>query len=536
MSTALTEAAMPTPVPFGGVMQRLNRIPPRAMVTLMIGLAALAAIVAAGVMWSRTADYRVLFANVGDKDGGAIVAALSQMNVPYKYTEGGGAIMVPSDKVHDTRLKLASQGLPKGGTVGFELMDNQKLGVTQFQEQVNYQRGLEGELSKSIMSLAAVQNARVHLAMPRPSVFMRDSEKPSASVLVQLHPGRSLDRAQVAGIVHLVSASVPELPVKNVSVVDQNGSLLSSGDTSTPGRLDATQLAYIREIEAATIKRIEDILGPVLGAGNVRAQVTADVDFSLTESTAETWKPNQDPAAASVRSSQTRETGSAAQKGPQGVPGATSNQPGAQPAAANAATAATNGNATRDATVNYELDKTVKVTRAPVGAVKRLSAAVVVNHRKLVADGKTTMAPLAKEELEQINNLVKEAMGFQEARKDSLNVVNAAFTVVEREVVPEVPMWKQPETISLAKEAGSAIGLGLLALFVFFGVIRPAIRAVAAGAATPEPAALGAPMAAELLASPDARRDRTQAVREIAKQDPKVVANVVKNWVGGGEA
>lgn len=530
----IATTAMPIATPLSGLSRRISALPPRALITLGIGTAALFAVIVAGFLWARTPDYKILFANVSDKDGGAIVAALAQMNVPYKHSEGGGAILVPSDKVHDTRLKLASQGLPKGGTVGFELMDNQKLGVTQFQEQVNYQRGLEGELSKSIMSLASVASARVHLAMPKPSVFMRDSEKPSASVLVQLHPGRNLDRAQVAGIVHLVSSSVPELPVKNVSVVDQDGTLLSQpGDSLASGRMDATQLAYVREIEANTIKRIEDILEPMLGRGNVRAQVTADLDFSQSESTAETYKPNQTPGAASIRSSQTRETGAATQAEAAGIPGAATNQPRAQPAEKSANNNPLAG-ATRDATVNYELDKTVKVTRQPVGTLKRLSAAVVVNHRKITQAGKVTMAPLANEELEQVNALVKEAMGFDAERKDSLNVVNTSFTVPEKEPVPEVPLWKDPSNIAIAKDVGSYAAFAIIGLFIFLTIIRPSIRAITDAPAAP---LLAAPVQAEVLPPPGApgRLNRVDSARALAKDDPKIVANVVKSWVSGNE-
>jgi len=290
---------------------------------LMLALAAIIALVAGAWMWSQSADYRVLYANVSDRDGGAIISALQQMNVPYKFAEGGGAILVPGTQVHEVRLRLASQGLPKGSLAGFELMENQKLGSSQFLEQVNYQRALEGELARSIQSLSAVQNARVHLAMAKPSVFVREKQKPSASVLLNLFPGRTLDPAQVSAIVHLISSSVPDLPVKNVTVVDQGGSLLSSpGNATSNAQLDAGQLKYVQEIEHSYVKRIEAILTPITGVNNVRAQVTADVDFSQIERAEEIYKPNHtasEPTA--IRSQQSTESATGGAQASGGVPG-----------------------------------------------------------------------------------------------------------------------------------------------------------------------------------------------------------------------
>ncbi len=283
-----------------------GRLSPRTLA--MIAAAALIAVVAAATLWSRAPDYRVLYSNVADSDGGAIIAALQQMNVPYRFADGGSAIMVPEANVHEARLKLAAQGLPKGGLAGFELMENQKFGTSQFAEQVNYQRALEGELARTIQAMQEVQSARVHLALSKPSVFVREQAKPSASVLLKLYPGRMLDRSQVQAIGHLVSSSVPNLPLANVTVVDQSGRLLSSSFQDNASGLDPTQLNYVRDIEQGYIKRIEAILGPVVGEDNVRAQVTADVDLDNTEQMAETYRPNQDPANGVVRSTHTSES------------------------------------------------------------------------------------------------------------------------------------------------------------------------------------------------------------------------------------
>ena len=514
-------------------------------IAVAAGAAALVAVIAAGVMWSRTPDYKVLFSNLSDRDGGAVVAALTQQNVPYKFSEVGGVIMVPADKVHDARLRLASQGLPKGGTVGFELMESQKFGTTQFQERLNYQRGLEGELARSIMALAAVQSARVHLALPAANGFFREQQKPSASVLLQLHPGRSLERSQVAGIVHLVASSIPDMGIKQVSVIDQSGALLSGpGENGVPGGLDASQLQYLRTMEQSYIQRILEIVEPIVGRGNVKAQVNADVDFTLSESTAEQYRPNQGNEPAAVRSLQVNESGSGTAAGPAGVPGAMSNQPPATPASpingaaqamsAGAGTAGASRDARREATTNFEVDKTVKVTRNATGSLKRLTAAVVVNHRRTVdAEGKASLTPLDAKDVEQIQSLVREAIGFSKDRGDALNVVNAPFSSEEPLKVEPVPMWKDPEIVGMARGIGMQVGLILLGLLAIFGVVRPALKrpaappvaARSASAVVANDVALPAPSAATLSGGPQ------EDLIRLARDNPATVANVVRNWV-----
>jgi flagellar M-ring protein FliF len=259
----------------------------------MVAIAAVIALLVAAGTLLRQSEFRILFSNIGERDGGAIIAALEQMNIPFRFNESGSAILVPAARVHDVRLRLASQGLPRGGAVGFELMESQKFGISQFAEQINYQRGLEGELSRTIQSIAAVQAARVHLAIPKPSVFMREEIKPSASVMLNLYPGRSLDAAQIAGIQNLVAASVPQLAASSVTLLDQSGTLLSQMKSRLlEAGLDPTQVKYIQEVEASIIKRVEDILAPIVGPGNARVQIAADIDFSQSEQTAETHRPN----------------------------------------------------------------------------------------------------------------------------------------------------------------------------------------------------------------------------------------------------
>ena len=302
MATALDEKRLKT------LYEKFNQLPNQKKIGFMFATAAIIALLIGAWMWSQTPDYRVLYANISDdQDGGAVINALQQMNVPYKFDRGGSTIMVPGNQVHEVRLRLASQGLPKGGLTGFELMENQKFGSSQFLEQVNYQRALEGELARSIQSISAVQSARVHLAISRPSVFARERKQPRASVLLNLHPGRLMNMDQVNAIVHLVSSSVPNLPIMNVAVVDQDGNLLSShaDNNKQETGLEASQLLYAKELEEGYAKRIEAILTPILGSSNVRAQVTADVDFSRIERSEEIYRPNNtETEPASIRSQQ----------------------------------------------------------------------------------------------------------------------------------------------------------------------------------------------------------------------------------------
>jgi flagellar M-ring protein FliF len=517
-----------------------TRLSPRARALFMLGAAGLIAVVAAAWLWSTAPNYGILFTNVSDRDGGAILAQLTQMNIPYKNAEGG-TILVPGDKVHEARLKLASQGLPKGSIVGFEILESQKFGLTQFQEQLNYQRGLEGELARSIQTLAPVAAARVHLALPKASGFLRDKEPPTASVLLQLHPGQTLDRSQIAGIVHLVASSVPELNIKNVSVVDQHGSLLASQAEGLAG-LNSTQLDYLQQIESTTIKRIEDILEPIVGRGNVRAQVTADVDFSNVESEDETYKPNQGPDKAAIRSQSSTESSQPGAAGPQGVPGALSNQPPApvtapitgQAPPLNAAAAATaaGGNSHKESVTNYEIDKNIKHTHTASGQIRRLTAGVVINN-KPAEGGQGAGTPWDAKEMENLQALVRQAMGYTEQRGDSLNVVNAAFTQPELAAVEPVSFLQRPEVMAMAKEGGKAVLFLVLTAIVVFGVLRPALKSIG----TAPPVVEAAPAAAPTLAQPvSTAQISMEGMRQIAKSDPAAVANVVKSWVGDAKA
>lgn len=530
------------------LMQTLGRLGGQQKIGLIFAIGAVIALVAGMWMWGTTPDYRVLYSNLSDRDGGAIIQSLQQMNIPYKFAEGGGALLVPANQVHETRLRLASQGLPKGGTVGFELMENQKFGTSQFLEHVNYQRALEGELARSVQTLDSVQTARVHLAIPKQSVFVKEQEKPSASVVLALYPGRSLNDGQVNAIVHLISSSVPDMPPKNVTVVDQNGNLLSSPPEKNALPLDASQIKYVQNIEDNYSQRIEDILAPLVGRNNIHAQVTADIDFTQTERTDETFKPNEPPNKAAMRSQQTEVTSDRNSANATGVPGALSNQPPV-PATAplvsptNAASGTSNNistNSHKETTTNYEVDRSISYTKLPVGSIRRLSVAVLVNNREIVGkNGKVTSKPLTAAEQAQITELVKETIGFDQKRGDSLSVQNSAFDQ-PREIIEQVPLWKQPEVIELAKEILKYAVIAGIGLFLLFGIIRPSFNNLARSIETAEINAaneshMEAGQQFAVPSSATSYEGSLTAAKQMAQQDPKMVATVVKEWVSGNE-
>lgn len=537
------------------VLERVRALPKPV---LLGAAAALVAVIVAVAMWSTEPKYKVLFSNLDDRDGGAIVTALGTMNVPYRYNENGTALLVPADRVYDARLQLASQGLPRGGSVGFELMDNARFGASQFAEQINYQRGLEGELARSIEAMNTVQHARVHLAMPRQSLFVRERQAPTASVLLNLYPGRSLSDAQVSAISWLVASSVPELTAESVSIVDQNGRLLSAPLGEGRG-MDADQLRFVREIEQRTVERILTILNPLVGPGNVHAQATADVDFSRREETSEVYRPNQEPGQAAVRSQQTSDSTQRGVGPAQGVPGALSNQapanaqapitnppqqqpprPGQPPQPANAQqqqqqqqtgtqAAAGNLNERRDATTNYEVDRTISHIKQPVGNLKRMSVAVVVNY---VRDKDGELQALPPEELNKLTNLVREAMGYSEGRGDSLNLVNSQFN----DGPPPLPMWRDPEMISLFKTILLWLVGGVLALWLY-RKIRRSVTEYLYPPVDPEQAEaerVEAAREAQDLArakETDRYQDNLERARTMANKDPRAVAMVLRTWM-----
>jgi len=564
MDTALSAPAATAPVmitPADGqptFVQRLNGLPLRSKLTMGAGLLALAGAVLAITLWSAQGDYRPLYSGLADKDGGEVIGQLAALQVPYKH-EAGGTILVPAGQVYELRMKLAAMGLPKGGgtgaAAGFELMDKSSIGQTQFAERLNFQRGLQGELARTIKEMADVADARVHLAIPQQNGFFREQQKPSASVMLTLRGGRTLDRNQIAGIVHLVSSSVPELSPKNVSVLDQTGALLSQTGNDNATGLDTQQLQFKQQVEAGYNKRIFELLEPVVGRDNLRATVTADLDFSQTEATAEEFRPNLGPnTQASVRSSQNSESTNANAAPPTGVPGAATNQPPVPATApingASAPLQAAQGGAGQNSSrkeqvTNYEVDKTVRVTRGSVGNVKRLNAAIVVNHRTVTdAKGKTTTQPVSDEEIARLTDLVKEAMGFNADRGDSVKVISAPFIVDKTEPV-DVPVWKQPWLLDIARSAIVPLAFVAIALIAVFGMIRPAIKA-----AMPKPPEEKPETVDEVVDDPELlpgvtgmpkleaplHNDKLDRARALARDNPVAVANIVRDWMEGQTA
>jgi len=532
---------------------------------LLLGIAAAVAVGVTVVLWWRGPNWSLLYGNLSDSDAGSVVQALQTASIEYKLDSNSGAIMVPAERVHEARLQLAGQGLPQGKTASLDLMSKDPgFGVSQFMENARYQYALEGELARTISSLQAVEAARIHLALPQQSAFVRDRRPASASVLLQLRAGHRLQPEQVSAIVHLVASSIPELDSDNVTVVDQQGRLLSSPRNSEAA-IAAEQFEAAHRIEDNYVDHIEKLIAPLVGDGRVHAQVSVDLDAGATEEAHEQYKPD----GAVVRSEQSAEEIShSGGAGSGGIPGALTNQPpaggvasaasnpkpaaaaagaagaaGAAAAAAAAASAAaataTPENTTKQSTRNYEIDRTVSYSRQPAGRVKRVTVAVLVdNMRQVGADGKTVERALTKAELDDITRLVKDAVGFVEARGDSVNVVNQPFLPPVTETLkPEViPLWQRPWLRDVLRLTLGALVLVALAL----GVLRPLIKNLSTHALATAPQMLPAgsraeeqrPVVTAASGQSLAYEQQLLQARGLVNQDPKRVAQVVKTWVG----
>jgi len=550
---------------------------------LMLGLALSVAIGVAIVLWSQEPSYGRLYSEIGESDVSEILEILNKENIKYKVETGSGAIMVPMDQVSAVKLKLAAQGLPKSNSLGYELLDKEQgFGASKGVETVRFQRALEGEIARTIMSIQNVKTARVLLAIPAQSVFVRERKKPSASVIVNLYQGRSLDKGQVESIIHLVASSVPQLEAEQVTVVDQKGQLLNSNDSSVAGNLTSKQFEYKKNIEEHLMGRIENILSPLVGSDGMRVQISADVDFTETDRTQEMFNPDL-PALRSEQTSEEQSTQSAIQ----GVPGALSNQPtpagtAPDPAAAPAApgSAATTaaaaptstaapGSAAKNATRNYELDKTITHTRLATGALRRLSVAVVVDDRHVPqSDGTVKGQSYSQEDVNRFSDLVKQAVGFDSSRGDQVTVTNVTFKIDELiEALPAIPVWEQGWFLDLMKQVAAVLAV----LFLLFGVLRPTMRslvgrdieekkALALAEAQEKAIAIGgsvrfndqgAPVAVPagqqnvsfakpnememqdllLLDVPQSYEHRLEYVKRLVDDDSKVVAQVIKSWI-----
>ena len=529
---------------------------------LLVGIAAAVAAGVGVVLWAQGPTYNLLYGDLAGEDAAAVTQSLTGAGIPYRLENGTGAISVPIERVNDARLLLAGQGLPQAG--GFASMAKDPgFGVSQFMEGARYQHALESELARTIASLQQVAAARVHIATPRNSSFVRDRIPGSASVFLQLRPGRTLASEQVTAIVNLVASSVPELAASQVTVVDQKGRLLSSPQGRDDFAMRDQQMEFARQMEEGYAQRIEALISPLVGAGRVRAQVSAQFDLSATEEAREQYRPESQI----VRSEQLAEENSRAGAGAGGVPGALSNQPpaagvalppGARPAAAEptAGTATADSNNSRQQTRNYEIDRTVAYTRQPAGKLTRLSVAVLVDNLRVVGkDGKITESPLAPEQIERITALVKDAVGFDDKRGDSVNIVNSPWKgepVPDADSLVTLPVWERPWARDLAKILAGLI----VALVIIFAVLKPLLRQLTAnprGAATPPgqsggalagpggngaaagaafgAAATGVPAPPPVAQSSLAYEQQVAQARSVVAQDPARVAQVVKTWV-----
>lgn len=532
-----------------GATAGFNRLGVLRQIGLMIGLAASVAIGFAVVLWSQEAEYRPLLSDLNNLDANEIINTLQQNQIPYRIDSSSGALLVAADQIHQARLKLAAEGLGGNNTVGFELLDQeQSLGTSQFMEKARFRRGLEGELARTISSLQAIKSARVHLALPKQSVFVRDARKPTASVFIERYGGRELTKIQIASIANLVASSIPELQVQDVTVVDQKGALLNSHNIDTEVGLAAKQLDYIRKVEERLNGRVRGILDPVIGSGRFRAEVSADVDFTSVEQTDELYSPDL-PALRSEQTMSESRQGSAAMGG---VPGALSNQPPGTAAApergAAAAAAGSNNGASgqSQSTRNYELDRTISYTRHQQGRMRRLTVAVAVDDliRRDPASGEVTRRPWNENDLKRLTLLVRDAVGYSAARGDSVNVINTPFAEPDPiEALPEAAIWEQEWFWALVKQGGAV----LLVLVIVFGVLRPILKNLSAsspaadrisggelegiGGGFGEESEMGVSGDSLLPGPNDSYQRQIDAVRTLVAEDPGRVANVVKQWL-----
>ncbi|MDX2424859.1 MAG: flagellar basal-body MS-ring/collar protein FliF [Cycloclasticus sp.] len=548
MATPASQAALQMQTPQTNMMLR--------QVGVMLALAVSVALGVAVVLWSQTPNYSLLYSNLGDRELSAVVSGLQQSGVEYKLDAGSGAILVPSTEVDELRLKLAGLGLPRGGGQGFELLEKESgFGTSHSIEKVRIQRALEGEIARSIVTIQSVRSARVLLAIPKQSVFLRHRSSPSASVVVDMHQGRELKKGEVAAILHLVSSAVPQLDSTHVTIVDQKGTLLSSRSSDDSMSMTSNQFQFKQGVEEHLINRVESILLPIVGAGAIRASVSADVDFTITEQTQEQYNPDL----LSLRSEQVTEEQSSL-AGAQGVPGALSNQPPAAGVApevvgieAAASVASGSMNINKRAVKNYELDKKISHTQLSTGRLTRITVAVVIdNIQGASAEGVATSEAYTVDDLAKFTNLVKEAIGFNELRGDSVTVTNLAFKLPEvLAPLPEIPLWEQPWVLNLAKQA---VG-GIFALLLIFVVLKPTIKSLLAKPVTSVlPTALQGVMVGEdgqpkaqsgeggqyaleadeelmRLEAPKSYEQRLVMAQKIAGEDPKRVAQVMKTWI-----
>ncbi len=484
---------------------------------LVIGLSAVILL----ITWAQSPTYQVLYTNLQPQDAGAIVAKLQEMKVPYKTN--ATSIMVPAEKVYDLRLQLASMGLPRGGGVGFEIFDKVGFGTTEFVQKINLKRALQGELSRTIRSLQEVEDCRVHLSIPEKSIFETDQEAPSASVLLKLHPGVRLSKKQIVGITHLVSSSVEGLEPENVTIVDDRGNVLSTKEDEL-AMLTTSQLEYQQAVERDIEKRVIAILEPVVGKGKVRAKARVNIDFTKLEETKEFFDPDGQVVRSEQKLIEQKNTPS-----PQGVPGVQSNLPGKRNTLSGSSSA---GSVKQTQTINYEISKIVSHVVNPVGEIKKLSLAVIVDgkYKKDEKTGKSTYMPRTEEEIANYKELVKGAVGFSEERGDEIKVLNMPFKTENIEL-PKSPSADYSRYIIPAARYATIL---LLSILAFFFIIRPLmayLKTQPRRMAPVEPAQ--GTVAAQELEGPRAVKSLppTDEVIEWAKTNPQLAANIIRKWM-----
>ncbi len=524
-------------------MQGFSQLPALRQLGLMIGLAASVALGVAIVLWSQTPNYGLLYSNLSGKSASQVIESLQKVNIKYKLDPASGAIMVPAADLHKARIHLAKEGLPQGTSLGMEFLNKEEsFKTSKFTQYRRYVRALEIELARSISTMRNIQSARVHLALPERTVFVgRESSQPKATVVLNLYGGRRIGYGQVKAILHMVSSSIPKLESKNVSIIDQYGKLLSRAAGSDSLSLSEEQFDYKAKQEHAYIKKIEDIISPIVGEGRVRAKVNVELDFTATEQTRESYNADS-PAVRSEKITERKSNGSAT---PSGIPGATSNQPPktgtTTPTAKKAGTQAQSSlrSLTKSVTRNYLPDKTISHVRNMPGTVRRLSIAVLVDDKRSVDDeGEVTKTPLTKKELAGLTELVKSAVGFDARRGDTIKVQNASFyTPPPPQPLPETPLLEQPWVMDVGKQALGAIAV----LILFFAVLRPVMKSLAekgaevaqapATAALP-PADPSAPVPNQAQLPHQSKYEESLNVaKTMVGQDPGRVAQVVKSWV-----
>ncbi len=534
--------AAQNPVQANSPLALLDTVPGLRQLVLLVGLAAAVAAGVGIVLWSHQGSERVLFSNLTERDAAEVVRSLDTATIPYTFEPGSGVVMVPADQVHNARLMLAAEGLPRGAGVGFEMMhESQGISESQFMESARYQRSLEIELQRTISSIHAVSGARVHLAIPRQTVFVRERTPASASVLLEMHQGRRLEPGQVEAIINLVASSVPDMERSQVSVIDQQGTLLTSERTSgEDGAADGAD-RHVQRLENRLARRVEDLLSPVVGMGRVRAQVAVDMDFTSLQETQELFDTDNQV----IRSEQGTDELRSLIDPARGVPGALANQPLLEDLVGVLDNNEEQGSVplSRQFLRNYEIGRTIRHIQSGPGDLRRLSVAVVVDQPRVTEDGETRPEPYSDEDLERLTGLVREAVGFNADRGDTVSVIQSPFRTLD---MGEEVEFDSPGLLDRVDVAGvfRTLASVVMVLLLILLVVRPLMKTLAS---PPPLRTLSLPSSGQAALGSDEggyeadggaapRRaanyeERLATARSVASQDPKRVASVVKQWV-----